>query len=129
MLHRPAAIFTQLSQVTADMARDLRTPTGNPLGQTEVATSHARSVEYYQELVVSNLRAAAHCTDERQYAFLARLENVDAVIEQAWLDIDAKFARMADYFDELAERPLCIVCSGVGRLWADPVCYRAPWPI
>ena len=40
MLERLANGFTRLSQVSADMAHDLRTPIANLLGQTEVALGH-----------------------------------------------------------------------------------------
>jgi two-component system heavy metal sensor histidine kinase CusS len=126
MLQRLAASFTQLSQVTADMAHDLRTPIGNLLGQTEVALSQPRSVDDYQELLVSNLEELQRISRmSDNMLFLARSEHVDAAIDPAWLDIEAEFARMADYFEGPAdERELSIVCSGGGRLWADPVLLR-----
>ncbi|MFL6710050.1 MAG: heavy metal sensor histidine kinase, partial [Massilia sp.] len=123
MLQRLAASFTQLSQVTADMAHDLRTPIGNLLGQTEVALSQPRSVDAYQELLASNLeelQRIARMSDNM--LFLARAEHAHLAIEPAWLDIAAEFARMADYFEGPAEeRQLRIVCRGDGKLWADPL--------
>jgi len=126
MLQRLAASFTQLSQVTADMAHDLRTPIGNLLGQTEVALSQPRSVDAYQELLASNLeelQRIARMSDNM--LFLARAEHAHLAIEPAWLDIAAEFARMADYFEGPAEESqLRIVCRGDGKLWADPLLLR-----
>ena len=43
-----------MSQLTADMAHDLRTPIANLLGQNEVALGKARSADYYEALLASN---------------------------------------------------------------------------
>lgn len=54
MLDRLETSFQQLSQVSADMAHDLRTPIANLLGQTEVALTQDRSLQYYETLLGSN---------------------------------------------------------------------------
>lgn len=54
MLDRLETSFQQLSQVSADMAHDLRTPIANLLGQTEVALTQDRSAQYYTTLLGSN---------------------------------------------------------------------------
>jgi two-component system heavy metal sensor histidine kinase CusS len=126
MLARLAADFAKLSQVTADMAHDLRTPIGNLLGQTEVALGQDRSADYYHALLVSNqeeLQRLSRMTDNM--LFLARSEHADTMIEPAWLDIASEFARVADYFEGLAEeRALAIACEGTGQVWADPMLLR-----
>jgi two-component system heavy metal sensor histidine kinase CusS len=126
MLERLAASFAQLSQVSADMAHDLRTPIGNLLGQTEVALGQSRSGDYYHEVLVSNLeelQRLSRMTDNM--LFLARSDHSDAATEPAWLDVAGEFERVADYFEGLAdERGLRIVRDGVGLVWADPMLLR-----
>jgi HAMP domain-containing protein len=61
MLDRLERSFTQLKQVSADMAHDLRTPISNLLGQTEVGLNQTRDAAYYQRLLGSNF--------EEQHAF------------------------------------------------------------
>jgi len=126
MLARLAAGFTRLSQVTEDMAHDLRTPIGTLLGQTEVALGQARSAAYYHGILVSNqeeLQRLSRMTDNM--LFLARAEHADTMIEPAWLDVGAEFARVADYFEGLAEdRGLAITCAGAGHVWGDPMLLR-----
>lgn len=126
MLDRLGASFTKLSQVTEDMAHDLRTPIGTLLGQTEVALGQERSADYYHALLVSNqeeLQRLSRMTDNM--LFLARSEHADTMIEPAWLDVAGEFARVADYFEGLAEdRQLTIACTGTGRVWGDPVLLR-----
>lgn len=126
LLRRLAASFAQLSQVTADMAHDLRTPIGNLLGQTEVALGQPRSADYYESLLASNLEELQRISRmSDNMLFLARAEHADAAIEPAWLDIATEFARVADYFEGLAaDRAMHIACTGTGRVWADPLLLR-----
>lgn len=126
MLERLASGFTKLSQVSEDMAHDLRTPIGTLLGQTEVALGQARSAEYYHAILVSNqeeLQRLSHMTDNM--LFLARSNHADAVIAPAWLEIDKEFERIGDYFEGIAdERQLAIAGEGTGRVWGDPMLLR-----
>lgn len=126
MLERLASGFTKLSQVSEDMAHDLRTPIGTLLGQTEVALGQARSAEYYHAILISNqeeLQRLSHMTDNM--LFLARSNHADAVIAPAWLDVGKEFERITDYFEGIAEeRQLSIAGSGSGRVWGDPMLLR-----
>jgi two-component system heavy metal sensor histidine kinase CusS len=126
MLVRLAGGFTRLSQVTADMAHDLRTPIGTLLGQTEVALGQARSAAYYHAILVSNQEELLRLSRMTgNMLFLARSEHAATMIEPAWLDIATEFARVADYFEGLAEeRKLSITCAGAGRVWGDPMLLR-----
>ena len=126
MLNRLAMGFAQLSQVSADMAHDLRTPIGNLLGQTEVALSRKRQVEYYEKLLGSNfeeLQRMSKMTDNM--LFLARAENTDTAIERKLLNVSDELQRMGDYFEgPAAERGLRLIASGGGTVWADPMLLR-----
>ncbi|MEG3133993.1 heavy metal sensor histidine kinase [Rouxiella sp. T17] len=121
MLDRLEISFTQLSQVSADMAHDLRTPIGNLLGQTEVALSQQRSTDYYEKLLGSNfeeLLRLSKMTDNM--LFLARAEHADHAIERALLNIGDEFQRMGEYFEGPAEeRGLSVILHGEGNIWAD----------
>ncbi|MFZ6677797.1 heavy metal sensor histidine kinase [Undibacterium sp. Tian12W] len=126
MLHRLETGFSQLSQVSADMAHDLRTPINNLLGQTEVALGQKRSNEYYEKLLGSNfeeLQRLSHMTDNM--LFLARAEHADHAIERKELDVASEFTRLAEYFEGLAEeREIKILWQGNGKIWADPDLLR-----
>jgi two-component system heavy metal sensor histidine kinase CusS len=126
MLVRLATGFTQLSQVSADMAHDLRTPINNLLGQTEVALSQPRSADHYELLLASNLeelQRLSKMTDNM--LFLARSENADTAIDRKTLDVPDELQRMADYFEGLAEdRNLRIETKGDGMVVADPMLLR-----
>jgi two-component system heavy metal sensor histidine kinase CusS len=126
MLDRLQTSFAQLSQVSADMAHDLRTPIGNMLGQTEVALGQKRSTEYYEKLLGSNfeeLQRLSKMTDNM--LFLARAEHADHAIERKQLEVAAELERIADYFEGLAEeREITLTWRGDGTVWADPDLLR-----
>src|SRR5262249_1927921 len=55
MLDRLDDSFRRLSQFSADIAHELRTPINNMRGEAEVALSRARSVDEYREALTSCL--------------------------------------------------------------------------
>jgi len=126
MLDRLERGFTQLKQVSADMAHDLRTPIGNLLGQTEVGLSQTREPAYYQRLLGSNfeeLQRMSKMIDNM--LFLARAEHADHAIERKALPVADEFQRMAEYFEDLAdERDVRIECHGEGSVCADALLLR-----
>ncbi|TDV39659.1 two-component system heavy metal sensor histidine kinase CusS [Paraburkholderia caballeronis] len=126
MLDRLERGFMQLTQVSADMAHDLRTPIGNLLGQTEVGLSQPRDSVYYQRLLGSNyeeLQRMSKMIDNM--LFLARAEHADHAIERRELPLDDEFERMAGYFEGLAEeRDVRLEWHADGRIWADPLLLR-----
>lgn len=128
MLERLANGFTRLSQVSADMAHDLRTPIANLLGQGEVALGQRRSVDYYEALLASNqeeLQRLARMTENM--LFLARAEHADSAIACASLPLRDELLRQADYFEGLAEERglrIAVAIGGAVAVWADPTLLR-----
>ncbi len=59
MVSRLQQSFARLSEFSADIAHELRTPLSNLLTQTEVSLSKARTIEQYQDLLYSNLEELA----------------------------------------------------------------------
>ncbi len=126
MLDRLELSFTQLSQVSADMAHDLRTPIATLMGQTEVALSRPRPAEQYARLLGSNFEELSRLAKMiENMLFLARAEQADHAIDRAWLDITDQFATLADYFDGPAqERGIPLAFSGAGQVYADATLLR-----
>lgn len=126
MLDRLERGFTQLGQVAADMAHDLRTPIANLLGQTEVALGQARESSYYQSMLASNLEELQRLSRMiSNMLFLARAEHADNAIECKALSAAEELQRVAEYFEGLAEeRALELHTRGAGEVWADSALLR-----
>ncbi|NDL63774.1 heavy metal sensor histidine kinase [Acerihabitans arboris] len=126
MLDRLETSFRQLSQVSADMAHDLRTPIGILLGQTEVAMRHKRGNDYYENLLGSNFEELLRLSKMiDNMLFLARAEDAGHAIQRAQLSVAVEFQRLADYFEGPAEeRGLTLVCDHDGGVWADAELLR-----
>jgi len=126
MLDRLEDSFTRLSQFSADLAHELRTPIGNMLGETQVALTRERSSEEYRSTIES---AAAEC--ERlsgiidNLLFLARAESAEQEIERSLFNGRAALEKIASFYQTATEdRHLNIECSGEGQIFADPALFN-----
>jgi two-component system, OmpR family, heavy metal sensor histidine kinase CusS len=126
MLDRLERGFTDLRQVSADMAHDLRTPIGNMLGQIEVGLGKARAMDYYQRLLGSNyeeLQRLSKMIDNM--LFLARTEHAEEAIERTDVHIAEELSRVCSYFEDLTEdRGIVLSWQGSGTLSADVTLFR-----
>ena len=127
MLDRLETSFTQLTQVSADMAHDLRTPIANMLGEIEVALGQLRDPPYYQKLMGSTFEELQRLSKMiNNMLFLARAEHADHAIERKALDVCEEFRRVGEYFEGPAdERGMRLVVRYAnGEVWADPTLLR-----
>jgi two-component system heavy metal sensor histidine kinase CusS len=126
MLDRLGKGFVQLSQVSTDMAHELRTPINNLLGETQVALQQHRSIDAYQQLLASNveeLERLARMLDNM--LFLARTDPSSALKQRQELDAADEMQRMADYFEgPAADVGIHIRAGGSGVIWAEPMLLR-----
>ncbi|MEO6919362.1 MAG: heavy metal sensor histidine kinase [Collimonas sp.] len=126
MLDRLHESFQRLSQFSADLAHDLRTPINNLMVQTQVALAQPRSTEDYQGLLVSNVEEyerLARMLDNM--LFLARADNAHVAVTREQLDCSQELQRIADYFEGVAEDSgVRLDISGTGNLYADPMLLR-----
>lgn len=121
MLDRLENSFQQLSQVSADMAHDLRTPISNLLGQTEIALTQKRTEPYYIALLGSNFEELVRLsTMIDKMLFLARAENASQAINKVPLALEHVLDPLADYFEGPAEeRHITLRFSAAGTIMAD----------
>jgi two-component system heavy metal sensor histidine kinase CusS len=125
MLDRLEDSFTRLSQFSADIAHELRTPISNIRGEAEVALTRPRSPNEYREVMESNV---AEC--ERLSAiidnllFLARADAAEGYIERTSIDGPAELAKIASFYEAIAdEQQIAITCRGEGSVYADPMLF------
>lgn len=126
MLDRLHDSFQRLSQFSADLAHDLRTPINNLMVQTQVALAQPRLPEEYQGLLVSNVEEYERLSRMLDnMLFLARADHAHVAVTFEQLDCRVELQRIADYFEGVAEDSgvrLSIAASGSVR--ADPMLLR-----
>ncbi|MEA3120303.1 MAG: two-component system, OmpR family, heavy metal sensor histidine kinase CusS [Paraburkholderia sp.] len=126
MLDRLHRGFERLSQYTADLAHDMRTPLGNLRGATEVALARERSVDEYQALLASNLEECERLSRMiESVLFLARAEHPQFVTRLRELDAAEELTLIAQYFEGVAEEAgIRLRVTGQAALHADAELFR-----
>ncbi len=126
MLDRLNEGYQRLTQFSADLAHEIRTPVGALMGQCQVALYQSRSVEEYQALLSNNMGELERISRMvENILFLARAGEGQAVLNTSRLDIAQELQRVADYFEGLAEeRGITLVCQGEGQLLADAMLFQ-----
>jgi len=114
MLDRIEEGFERLSNFSADIAHELRTPITNLRTQTEVALSQSRDLEQYQEILYSSLeeyeRMAKMVSD---MLFLAQADNHQLQGERVEVNLATEVQMLFDYFEAWAEeRSVALECKG-----------------
>lgn len=126
MLARLEQGFAQLSRFSEDLAHEMRTPLSNLMGQTQQALGRDRSVEEYQELLVSNqeeYERLARMIDSM--LFLARSEQPDVSINREPVDLQALVEQLAEYFEGTAQdRGIELINRCAGTVHADSQLLR-----
>lgn len=126
MIKRLHGGFERMSQYTADLAHDMRTPLGNLRGATEVALARPRSVPEYETLLESNLEECARLSRMiENVIFLSRAEHPQFMTTLAEFDAVAALMQIADYFEGPADEvDVRIRVTGAGALRADKELFR-----
>ena len=125
MLDRLEDSFTRLSQFSADLAHELRTPIANIRGEGEVALTRVRTPDEYREVIESSV---AEC--ERLSAivdnllFLARAEAAEGHIQLTLFNGRSAVEKIAAFYEPIAEEQhIAITCAGEGDVYADPMLF------
>ena len=126
VLSRLEGSFQNLSQFSADLAHDMRTPLNNLMVQTQVALSQTREREEYQELLTSH-----HEEYERMarmvetMLFLARADHAEIALQTQSLDSSFELQRIAEYFEGPAlDAGVSFEVAGAGPIAADALLFR-----
>jgi two-component system heavy metal sensor histidine kinase CusS len=125
MLDRLEDSFTRLSQFSADLAHELRTPIANIRGEGEVALTRARTPDEYRQVIESSV---AEC--ERLSAivdnllFLARAEAAEGHVQRAVFAGKEAVEKITAFHEPIAEeRRVAITVFGDAEIHADPMLF------
>lgn len=126
MLDRLYDSFQRLSQFSADLAHDLRTPINNLMVQTQVALVQSRSGEAYQALLASNVEEYERLARMIEgMLFLARADHAHVALNRQVVDISTELLRIADYFEGIAdEADVLLTVQASGTINADVALFR-----
>ncbi|MDP9098886.1 MAG: heavy metal sensor histidine kinase [Verrucomicrobiota bacterium] len=125
MLHRLEDSFVRLSQFSADIAHELRTPIGNIRGEAEVALTRSRSAEEYREVIESTIAECQHLGQiVDNLLFLARTEAAEGYLQRSTFNGRAAIEKIAAYHELIAEEQnLTIRCQGEAIFAADEMLF------
>lgn len=126
MLSRLEQGFAQLSRFSEDLAHEMRTPLSNLMGQTQQTLGRTRSIEEYQNLLVSNqeeYERLARMIDSM--LFLARTEQPKSSISRERIDLQELAGQLCEYFEGMGEeRGIELINQASGTLYADAQLLR-----
>jgi two-component system heavy metal sensor histidine kinase CusS len=125
MLDRLEHSFTRLSQFSADLAHELRTPIANIRGEGEVTLTRDRTPEEYREVIESSVAESERLSAiVDNLLFLARAEAAEGHIQRTLFDGRAAVEKIAAFYEPLAEEHrVTITCAGEGEVYADPMLF------
>ncbi len=123
MLCRIENSFNRLSQFSADLAHELRTPINNLMGEAEIAISRDRKAGEYKEVIQSSLeeyRRLRRMIDS--LLFLAKAENPNTRIQKIGVNTASLFETLCDFFEAAAEeKGIRLIREGEATVHADPL--------
>jgi two-component system, OmpR family, heavy metal sensor histidine kinase CusS len=125
MLGRLEESFTRLSQFSADLAHELRTPIAILLGEAEGALTKPRTFEQYREVIESSLEEMQRLSAMiDNLLFLARAESIGS-IKRHFFDGRAAIETIREFYEALSqEQGVEFNSEGEGQVYAEPVLFR-----
>jgi two-component system heavy metal sensor histidine kinase CusS len=122
MLKRLDDSFTRLSQFSADLAHELRTPIANMIGEAQVALTRERTAAEYRETIES---AVGECERLSRIVdnllFVARVDAASEPIARKRFDARAAVEKIAAFYQTVADdHHVTVRCSGDGQIYTDP---------
>ena len=126
MLKRLDDSFTRLSQFSADLAHELRTPITNILGEAQVALTHDRTPAEYRETIESTIGECERLSGiVDNLLFVARVDAAREPIAPTRFDARAAVEKIASFYQMIADdHHVTIRCSGEGQIYADSALFE-----
>jgi len=121
MLTRVEEAFHRLSNFSADIAHELRTPVTSLMTQTQVVLSKTRNTSEYREILYSNIeeyeRMAQMIGD---MLFLAKADNGLYQLDTVDIDLNKEISDLFEYYEAWAEeRGVSLIVEGNATVPGD----------
>jgi two-component system heavy metal sensor histidine kinase CusS len=122
MLKRLDDSFTRLSQFSADLAHELRTPIANMIGEAQVALTRDRTAAEYRETIESTVGECERLSRiVDNLLFVARADAAREPIARKRFNARAAVEKIAAFYQTIADdHHVTISCSGEAQIYADP---------
>ena len=126
MLGRLDDSFQRLSEYSADLAHELRTPITSLTMQTQVALTKARTADEYREILYSNLEEYERLTRMiSDMLFIAKADNRLITPHREQVSLGAEIDDLIDFYHAFAEdKGVTITRAGDGRISGDRLMLR-----
>ena len=126
MLKRLDDSFTRLSQFSADLAHELRTPITNILGEAQVALTRDRTPAEYRETIESTIGECERLSGiVDNLLFVARVDAAREPIAPTRFDARGAVEKIASFYQMIADdHHVTIRCSGEGQIYADSALFE-----
>lgn len=126
MLERVDEAFQRISNFSADIAHELRTPVTTLMTQTQVALSQARGLDEYREILYSNIEEYERMTQMiSDMLFLAQADNGLRQPDFTEVDLRKEIESLFDYYNVLAEeRHVTLSLEGAAVTRGDRLMLR-----
>lgn len=126
MLSRLDEAFVRLSNFSADIAHELRTPVSNLMTHTEVVLSRKRNIEDYEDNLHSNLDDLKHMSRMiDDMLFLAKADNGLIIPEHKKVVLEKVIDKLYEYYRLLAdEHDIELKATGSGEVQGDVLMLR-----
>lgn len=126
MLDRLEKGYQHLSQFSADLAHEVRTPVNIMMGQSQVALRQARSAAEYVQVLESNVEELSRLARIiENILFLANADQEAVVADRVEIDLITELEKIAEYFEPLAEeRQMRFVVTAHGSIFANLIMWR-----
>lgn len=125
MLARLEDSFTRLSQFSADLAHELRTPIAILRGEAESILTRPRNADEYREVIESSLEELQRLSGMiDNLLFLARAETTGS-FKLSRFDGRAALDEISEFYEAVAQdQGVAIQCRGEGEIYAEPGLFR-----
>jgi two-component system heavy metal sensor histidine kinase CusS len=122
MLKRLDDSFSRLSQFSADLAHELRTPIANMMGEAQVALTRERTAAEYREIIESTIGECERLSRiVDNLLFVARVDAAREPVARKRFDARTAVEKITAFYETIAEeRRVIISCTGEGQIYADP---------